>query len=138
MKKGPIVFIDDDTDDQELYKQLFHSLALKNQLLIFNTGGEAYDYLATTTDHPFLILCDINLPYPDGFELRKRIQAHEGLLKKSIPFVFMSTSDFQEIVDKAFSMTVQGFFVKKQDYDEMLRDLKAICDYWRLCRHPCD
>ncbi len=52
------------------------------------------------------------MPIMNGLELRRHIQENEGLRKKSIPFVFLSTAARPKEVEEAYNLTVQGFFVK--------------------------
>lgn len=135
-KNGPLVIIEDDLDDQEIIKEIFESLALTNALLLFIDGFEALTYLQTTTEQPFLILCDINLPKINGLELREQINKDERLRKKSIPFIFFSTNASRDAVEKAYEMTVQGFFVKDHSLKELRDRLSMIIRYWSYCKHP--
>ena len=78
-KKGPILLIEDDEDDQLLISQAIHRLALANPVHIFHNGQEALAYLEATKEQPFLILCDINMPLLNGLELRAEINQNEYL-----------------------------------------------------------
>ncbi len=66
----PIILIEDDPDDQELMEEVFKSLGVENQLKFFYSSMDAYSYLRTTEEKPFLILSDINLPQMSGLELK--------------------------------------------------------------------
>jgi len=134
--KGPIILIDDDEDDQFLIKNVMEELQITNELIIFENGLEALKYLESTTDQPFLIFCDVNMPVMNGLELRVRIDQNEYLKKKSIPFVFVSTSGGSEIVRLAYDATIQGFFKKESSFSEYKRQIKLILDYWECCLHP--
>ena len=103
---GPIILIDDDLDDQEIVQEVLRGLNIQNQLLFFKNGKEAEAYLRTTTHHPFLILCDINMPVMTGLELRATIEADPVLKEKSIPFIFLSTTGNPTVVRNAYSLTV--------------------------------
>lgn len=135
-KSGPIVLVDDDTDDQEIMQEVLRNLEVQNNLLIFKNGQEAVGYLKTTTDRPFLILCDINMPVMNGLELREAIEADPYLKDKSIPFIFISTTGNPAAVRKAYDLTVQGFFQKQNSLEQLSNDLKLIIAYWRTCLHP--
>ncbi len=137
MKTGPIVLLEDDADDKDLMEHILNSLEVANKLVWFDSCLDAWDYLCSTPDNPFLILSDINLPKQTGLEFKKRIDADPQLRRKSIPFIFYSTSASQSEVNQAYTeMTVQGYFLKKSSYEDIKKDLRIIIDYWKACRHP--
>ena len=135
-KDGPIIIVEDDIDDQEIMKEVFESLGVANTVLMFSDGFEALTYLQTSTDQPFLILCDINLPKLNGLELREEIDADNALRRKSVPFVFFSTNASRDAVEKAYDLTVQGFFVKDYALQDLRETLALILAYWSQCKHP--
>ena len=135
-QNGPIVLIEDDPDDIEVYEMTFEEFGLSNRLKIFQTAEPALNYLKTTTESPFLIICDINLPSMNGLVLKGIIAMDETLRKKSIPFVFITTSASKKEIEIAYAETVQGYFVKGDSYDSIKAQLKSILDYWAICRHP--
>ncbi|WP_223834390.1 response regulator [Spirosoma profusum] len=61
-QNGPVILIEDDADDQFLFEQVFTKLNYPNQVRYFPDGQEALEYLLSTTELPFLILSDINMP----------------------------------------------------------------------------
>ncbi len=134
--QGPIILVEDDVDDQELVKEILLSFDLPNKILIFNNGHDVLEYLRATTEQPFLILSDINLPKLNGLELRKEINSEQYLKEKCIPFVFLSTTANKNVVFEAYDLTVQGFFKKSNAYNEFKEMLDLIIKYWIVCRHP--
>lgn len=74
MTKGPIVIIEDDPDDQEIYADALNAIGIPNEIRFFGGAQQALDYLNTTEEQPFIILSDINLPGMSGLELKKYIQ----------------------------------------------------------------
>ena len=84
-KNGPIIIIEDDSDDQELLTEVFQKLNYGNKVIFFSEGEKALDYLNTTTEPPFLILSDINLPKLDGIALRRKLKTDARLSNKCIP-----------------------------------------------------
>ncbi len=133
---GPILLVEDDPDDQEMMREILNSLGVKNELVVFYNGHDVLKFLRETSEQPFLILSDINMPKLNGLELRKEINSEQSLKQKSIPFVFLSTTDSRQIVLEAYDLTVQGFFKKPNSYKEFKEMLKMIIDYWRFCKHP--
>ena len=135
-KTGPILIIENDADDQQIMKDIFRELGVRNKLYFFNNSPDVLDWLIKTPEDPFLIISDINLPGMNGIELRRRINENEELCKKSIPFIFLTTSSNSESVSQAYEMMVQGYFEKKNSVQEMKEALKMIMDYWNVCLHP--
>ena len=135
-RSGPIIVIDDDLEDQQILDEVFKNLNVQNKVIFFADGAEALDYLTTTSDQPFLILSDINMPRVDGFEVRNRIFKNSNLKIKFIPYLFFTTSVDKKAVENAYDMSVQGFFVKPTSMIEMQNSLKKIIDYWRECYAP--
>jgi CheY-like chemotaxis protein len=132
----PIIIVDDDMDDHFIFREIALKLKLNNELIFFRNGAEVLPYLRTTTQKPFIIFCDMNMPNMDGLELRRRINDDEFLRKKSIPFVFFTTAASKQQVQKAYDLTVQGFFLKESSFIETEKTFQLIIDYWRKCKHP--
>jgi len=135
-KNGPIIIIEDDIDDQDILKEVFRELRLPNITRFFDSCVNALDYLMNTLDKPLLILSDINLPLMTGMELKREINRSEVLKKKTIPFVFLSTASDSSIVNTAFEVQAQGFFVKPPTIDSLKEIIKTIIDYWRSSSLP--
>jgi CheY-like chemotaxis protein len=133
---GPIIIIDDDTDDHHMIEEAFRAIYVKNKLIFFSDSEKALKHLKSATEQPFLILCDVNMPKLNGLKLRAELNKDEYLRKKSIPFVFFSTTAGQKEVKIAYEITVQGYFEKGQDFNQLKKQLKLITDYWYECKHP--
>lgn len=133
---GPIMIVEDDIDDQDLLRETFHSLDVPNELLFFNRCITALKYLRTALVQPFLILCDINLPEMIGTEFRKKIIEEDELRRKSIPFIFFTTSSNSRTIEEAFDYMVQGYFVKPSSTLELKMMMRCVVDYWSFCKHP--
>ena len=137
MQSGPIILIDDDEDDKDIFVDTLKDLQVPNSLIWFETCDDAFAYLKNTTEQPFIIFCDLNIPGLPGIGCKRKIDEDKELRKKSIPFVFYSTTTDQKTVNEAYTeMTVQGFFQKPNSYDEYKDLLKLVINYWEKCRHP--
>ena len=137
MQSGPIILVDDDTDDKEMLLEILKELQVPNPVIWFPNCDDALGYLRETTEQPFVIFCDLNLPGLSGIEFKREIDEDKALRKKSIPFVFSSTTVDQKTVNEAYTqMTVQGFFQKPNSFIELKEQTKLIIDYWEHCRHP--
>ena len=134
--KGPVIIIEDDKDDEMILGEVFKKLGYPNEPIFFPDGQAALDYLDATDVVPFLILSDINLPKLDGFALRNKIKMDAKLQLKCIPYLFFSTASSQKAVVDAYSLSVQGFFVKQTKMDELEKTIVVIMEYWKRCVSP--
>ena len=137
VKKGAIIVIEDDHDDQQILRDIFKELNVQNEILFFDESNTAYNHLMSITEKPFIIICDINMPKMNGIELKQRIDSTDHLRKKAIPFVFLTTSDQQQTVDDAYRVTnLQGYFKKGTSMEEIKKRIHFILEYWQEAVHP--
>ena len=134
--KGPVIIIEDDADDQEVLYEVYKKLDYPNEIIFFSDGQQALDYLNRTDTIPFLILSDINMPKLDGFQLRNKIKTEAKLQVKCIPYLFFSTASTQKAVIDAYSLSVQGFFIKQNSMAELEKTITVIMEYWKRCIAP--
>jgi CheY-like chemotaxis protein len=137
-RSGPVIIIEDDADDQELLLEVFKKLNYSNEVIFFLDSQKALDYLNRTDITPFLILSDINMPKLNGFELRNKIYTDAQLQLKCIPYLFFSTASTQKAVVDAYSLSVQGFFIKQNTMSELEKTISIIMEYWKRCVAPND
>lgn len=137
-RNGPVIIIEDDADDQELLMEVFAKLDYSNKVIFFLDSQEALDFLNRTDITPFLILSDINMPKLGGFALRSKIYTDAQLRLKCIPYLFFSTASTQKAVVDAYSLSVQGFFIKQNTMAELEKTIRVIMEYWKRCVAPND
>lgn len=135
-KKGPIIVIEDDEDDQFLLTEIFKNLGYENKIIFFGDPEEALKFLTSSEIEPFIVLSDINMPKLNGLELREKVHDNEDLRVKCIPYLFFTTSAEQGHVIDAYSKSVQGFFIKPNSTSELEKMLRRIVEYWQDCVSP--
>jgi CheY-like chemotaxis protein len=115
---------------------VFKDLNYENELIFFVDGEQALGYLTDTEIEPFIIFSDINMPKLTGMELRAKVHQNEDLRLKSIPYLFFTTQAEQRDVIDAYSKSIQGFFVKPSNYNDLKDTIHAIVYYWQICVSP--
>jgi response regulator RpfG family c-di-GMP phosphodiesterase len=135
-KSGPIIVIEDDSDDQDILNVIFKKINYPNEVIFFSDAEKALEYLNKPVTQPFLILSDVNMPKMNGFELREKVHTNNELSIKCIPYLFFTTSADKKAVVDAYSMSVQGFFIKPGSIEELERTVKLMMDYWTECISP--
>jgi CheY-like chemotaxis protein len=135
MTKGPIILVEDDPDDRDIYTEAIKAIGIPNEVRFFENGQTALDYLYTTKEQPFIILSDVNMPQMDGLQFKAHIQKDNYLRAKGIPFVFISTNAKASAVRMAHELSVQGYFEKPNNMSAIKDMLRKLFDYWELCKH---
>lgn len=135
MNEGPIIIIDADDKSREFYANVIKTIDVYNEIRFFENGLGALDYLYTTTEKPFIILAEVNLPGMNGLELKETINNDEQLKDKGIPFVFISTDTSAEAIRTAHKLNVQGYFEKPGELAYVEQLMVRIFEYWELCKH---
>ena len=114
-KPTPILLVEDDEIDIELFKLAMKEANITNPLYFSYDGVEALKVLRETihkddTKAQCIIFVDINMPRMDGIEFLKTIRQDEHL-KRDIVFM-LTTSNRKE--DKVFSynLNVAGYILK--------------------------
>jgi CheY-like chemotaxis protein len=135
MTQGPIIIVDDDPDDREIYAEAIKAIGIPNHIRFFESCHSALDYLSTTSERPFIILSDVNLPVMSGIQFKTKIQEDSYLREKGIPFVFISTNASATAVRQAHALSVQGYFEKPSNMEAIKRMLRTLFDYWEFSKH---
>src|SRR5688500_604595 len=134
---GPILYIDNNVANGKLFTEVMQVLAVPNEIIIFETCKPAMDYLCTTKDQPFIIVCDLVFPLQSGLDFKKDIDDNPFLRRKSIPFIFYSIIIDQAAVNTAYTnLSTQGYFQKPLTFDDTKVLWQAIITYWKNCYHP--
>src|SRR5688500_2560688 len=129
---NPIILIDDDLEVIDFFKQGFKELGVLNEILVFTDGSKFYDYISTAERKSFFIFCEINMHKMDGFQLKQKIFDNEEIRLKCIPFLMLSTSGASQSVLEAYSLNVQGYFIKPNTINGIREMFDVVVKYWSL------
>jgi CheY-like chemotaxis protein len=136
MQKGAIWIIDDDHEDQDIIIEICNELKLSNELVFLNSAEAALSRLEEAKIAPFIIICDVNLPRINGFELREILLAKRGPKFHSVPFIYWSTQASESQIKQAYDLSAHGFFIKDSNFGEWKSTFIRIVDYWTRSRMP--
>lgn len=136
MNDNPILIVDDDMEDLDLIKEVINHLRIERSIHYFKSGIELEAFLKTSSWAPFLIICDVNLPEEDGFEIKKRISENSDLKYKAVPFIYWSTDASEKQIQFAYDLPAQGFFFKPSNFNDLCETFKTILSYWEKSQHP--
>ena len=112
-----LAFIDDDTVFQFTAKILLKKKFNLTNILLFNNGKEAFDYIETNKSNqnilPEIVFVDINMPVMNGWEFIERITPYSNSLLKGIEVYLVSSSIDQRDINKSKEYELIKEFISK-------------------------
>ena len=128
-----IFLVEDNKGDIGLVTEFFSDAKVITNLHIAEDGEEAirflYDkdkFLGSTL--PDIIILDLNLPKKDGREVLKEIKENDDL--KNIPVIILTTSSADKNILRVYDLHANAYIVKPLDFDEFMKVIKSIADFW--------
>jgi two-component system response regulator MprA len=107
-------------DDPKIVPLLQRGLAFEGFEVVTAMDGGA-GLAAATTHHPQIVLLDIAMPGPDGFEVCRRLR-----LAHDVPIIMLTARD--DVVDKvtALNLGADDYVAKPFAFDELVARIRAV------------
>jgi len=133
VRPAEVLLVEDNDNDVELTRQGFKRAKLLVNLHCVRDGEACLAFLRKQGEYggaptPDLILLDLNMPKMSGREVLAEMMKDEHL--KSLAVVVLSTSEEAEEILKMYQMRCSSYIVKPVDFDQFLKVVRAIADYW--------
>jgi CheY-like chemotaxis protein len=109
-----LLLIDDDADDQLIFREAINEITDKVECLFANNGFDGISRLLQLDPEPSMIFLDLNMPLMNGFECLEQIRKNDRW--KKIPVVIFSTSNNPEDKKKAEKLGASAFLTKTADF----------------------
>ena len=128
-----ILLVEDSPSDTELTVEALAGAKICNRLSIVDDGVKAMEFLRRqgaypNAPRPDLIMLDLNLPRKDGREVLAEIKADKAL--RTIPVVVLTTSQAEQDVLNAYSLSANCYITKPVDFRQFLEVVEAIENFW--------
>jgi CheY-like chemotaxis protein len=118
-----ILLIDDDTDDQEIFRDALQKVDGSIALQIAQDGQEGLRQLEQLP-LPRLIFLDLNMPRLDGKGFLKAFSEQDHFSK--VPVIIYSTSSNPDEQKQMMEMGATAFMVKHHSFDDLCRALQQM------------
>jgi two-component system, response regulator len=124
------IFLVEDNPDHALL--ISKGLSATDCEIVHYPDGKAFlDFFSK--DHPeneipLLIVLDLKLPGMDGFEILRRLRSLPKY--RLIPVVILTTSKYQQEINRAYELGANGFVTKPAEFSDLLAKLTQVKDYW--------
>ncbi len=128
-----IYLVEDKTDQITLIKEAVKKLRVENDLTIIKSGYQAMSVLENKQkciekNFPKLIILDINIPAPDGFEILKAVKSDKII--KSVPVIVFTSSHREEDVRKCYRLGANSYVIKPALFRHFAEKITEIIKYW--------
>ncbi|HEY9647152.1 MAG TPA: response regulator [Chroococcidiopsis sp.] len=134
-KTDPILLVEDDSIDVLNVKRGLKDIGAENPLYVVVDGEAALEFLHDPLmPTPALILLDLNMPRMNGLELLKILKCDPRFC--IIPVIILTTSQEDQDRYSSFALNAAGYMVKPIDYDDFVKVLQAVYQYWLLSQAP--
>jgi two-component system response regulator len=132
-----ILLVEDNDFDAELTLRALHQNHLANQIIRFDDGQEALDFLLPPDGSaealrakPKLILLDLKLPGVSGLEVLQAVKADPRT--RHIPVVVLTSSTEEQDIIKSYQLGVNSYISKPVEFDSFMDSVKNLGLYWML------
>jgi class 3 adenylate cyclase len=115
-----VLVVDDDPDMSAYLAQLLSRIGM--QIEIANSGTEALDKVRAA--HPDLILCDVMMPGPSGFEVCQKLKSDEKTAL--IPIVLVTALEDQQSRVRGIEAGADDFLSKPVKREELIARAKTL------------
>ncbi len=129
-----ILVAEDDAGHAELIRGELLESGVRNEIIRFADGAEAWTFLSENRDLDthYLLLLDIKMPGIDGVELLRRIKSNDDL--KTIPVIMVSTTDDPPEIEKCYSLGCNVYITKPVSFDKFSETLKRLGLFIQIVR----
>lgn len=123
-----ILLIEDNLIEIMKMKRTLSLLKLNHTLTEAKNGEEALNILEDKNNYPDLILLDLNMPKISGIEFLSILKTSKDL--RHIPTVILTTSNNQKDLEECYKIGVSGYILKPLKYDDYIKKIEAVLNYW--------
>lgn len=112
-------------DDDELVRELLVGVltGVGYTVAASTAGRQALEHLATPSAPPDLVICDVNMPGMDGFELLAQLRADPAT--SWVPFIFLTSRGSTSDVVEGLGLGADDYLVKPFAVPELLARVKT-------------
>lgn len=124
--KFKIVLTDDDSDDQDFFREALLEIDFPCTLDCCDNGLELLDYLADEKNTlPDLVFLDLNMPILSGIETLQQIRSIEQFSKIPVIAIY-STSSSPSDKEKSLLSGANAYITKPSQFSELKTVLKKV------------
>lgn len=118
-------------DEKELLENLVFFLSLENYEVLSACDGKS-GVITAFSELPDLIICDINMPEMDGFQVLNEIRANAATT--TVPFIFLTARSDKADIRQGMDLGADDFVSKPYTDEEILNAVKTRLDKHKIIK----
>lgn len=134
-----ILLVEDSAHERELTLRALKKSDQATHVFAVEDGAQALDFLFAQGDYaqrageapPRLVLLDLMVPKVNGLEVLRQIRANDET--RTIPVVMLTSSQEDRDIADSYEGGVNSYMVKPLDFEEFVRCIATIHEYWLRC-----
>jgi CheY-like chemotaxis protein len=119
-----IIYIDDDYEDQEIFKEAIQSIDSNIVCYFYKSAVEAISFLKELAPLPDFVFVDVNMPAMTGKEFLRELK-HTARLRP-VPIIMFSTTFNPREINEYLQLGAKDFIVKPASFDKLCEILRTI------------
>ena len=126
-----ILIAEDDDGHAELIISLFEEIGVRNPVIRFRDGQEAWDFISGDDQvrslekgRRYLMLLDIRMPRMEGPELLRLIKSTPGL--RNMPVIMLTTTDDPKEISLCYELGCNNYLTKPVAFEKFAEVIKRL------------
>jgi len=126
-----IFYVDDDVDDQDLFREAVAELNGACEVAVQNNGNELIAKLKSPLPIPDMIFLDLNMPGMNGYQALREIRDNDKT--RYVPVIVFSTSDDDRAINTMRELGANLYIPKPTSYKAIKKVLHhSLAINWSL------
>ena len=113
-----VLIIDDEPFVSKLTSKVLQNLGVEN-ISAAGSGREGLDLLEAGEKPIDLVICDLEMPEMDGFEVIRQIRGHSDERISQVPVLIVSGHSHAKLIQDAAKLGINGYLVKPVKLDAL-------------------
>jgi CheY-like chemotaxis protein len=130
-----ILLVDDNPHDVVLIRLAFRKVGIIDTIHLVKDGAEAIRYINGDDKYadrrafppPTLVLLDLKMPGPNGFEVLKWIRSQDSF--ESLVVVVMSGSRDDADIQRSYELGANSYLIKPTKFEDLVKMMESLKDY---------
>ena len=126
-----VLLVEDNANDAEMTVWALEKSNVAATIRRVKDGAEALEYLfggAKGPGRPRVVFLDVKLPKVDGIEVLRKLKS-DGATRE-IPVVMLTSSNEPRDRQASYDLGVNSYVVKPVDFDEFVKAIGQVGNYW--------